>query len=304
MQGWKNFFFEFEASWLEWIAAGQNFESSCLVGLHGRLYDLTQFMHGHPGSPETLMDNAGADATEFFEDVGHSFDARGLMKSLDSVAPRSGTTTALPATLQVSGTSNGNGGGVGGGGGESGGMCILSSTAQRLRKGRALARRDGVAARVATTAAAVAAAAGAETSRARAAVASAAGAEAGGATGVGAIAEVARVAGALAARARTMRAKTPVAGAGATAEAEAAATQHAPHHAPQHAPEEFLCEDCEGAFEPTDLDGDGMAGRDRRRVCLHTCGTMKVFYSPVRAEWAGFYSCCRKHVRFSVAEML
>ncbi|CAN0112146.1 unnamed protein product, partial [Ectocarpus fasciculatus] len=81
-QGWREFFFEFEATWLEWLAAGQNLESSCLVGVHGRLYDITDFMHRHPGSPETLMENAGADASEFFEDVGHSLDARGLMKSL------------------------------------------------------------------------------------------------------------------------------------------------------------------------------------------------------------------------------
>ncbi|CAN0556432.1 unnamed protein product, partial [Ectocarpus sp. 8 AP-2014] len=78
----REFFFEFEATWLEWLAAGQNFESSCLVGVHGRLYDITDFMYRHPGSPETLMENAGADASEFFEDVGHSLDARGLMKSL------------------------------------------------------------------------------------------------------------------------------------------------------------------------------------------------------------------------------
>ncbi|CAN0382975.1 unnamed protein product, partial [Laminaria digitata] len=147
--GWKAFFFEFETSWLEWVAAGQNSESACLVGLHGRLYDLTQFMHRHPGSPETLMDNAGADATELFEDVGHSFDARDLMKTLDSVAPRSCTTAAPPSTLQGgrSGSGRGSGSGSGGGGGGGGGgPCILSATAQKLRKGRALARREGVAA--------------------------------------------------------------------------------------------------------------------------------------------------------------
>lgn len=34
----------------------------------------------HPGGEEVLMEQAGKDATESFEDVGHSTDARDLMK--------------------------------------------------------------------------------------------------------------------------------------------------------------------------------------------------------------------------------
>lgn len=34
----------------------------------------------HPGGEEVLMEQAGKDATESFEDVGHSTDARELMK--------------------------------------------------------------------------------------------------------------------------------------------------------------------------------------------------------------------------------
>lgn len=34
----------------------------------------------HPGGEEVLLEQAGKDATEAFEDVGHSTDARDLMK--------------------------------------------------------------------------------------------------------------------------------------------------------------------------------------------------------------------------------
>lgn len=34
----------------------------------------------HPGGEEVLMEQAGKDATEPFEDVGHSTDARELLK--------------------------------------------------------------------------------------------------------------------------------------------------------------------------------------------------------------------------------
>jgi cytochrome-b5 reductase len=37
--------------------------SRCLLGLHGAVYDVTNFLKEHPGSKETLLDNAGGDAT-------------------------------------------------------------------------------------------------------------------------------------------------------------------------------------------------------------------------------------------------
>lgn len=193
------------------------------------MYDITDFMHQHPGSPETLMENAGADASEFFEDVGHSLDARGLMKSLNSLAP--GCAAAAAGTggggSKCRGPSASGARGSGGGGG-SGGAFMLSSTAQRIRKGRALARRE-------------------------------------------------------------------------------AKAVHAEMWVPGGVPgggwgvQEFVCEHCEEAFEPTDLDADGSAGRERRLRCAgHPNGELRVFYSPVRGEWGGFYSCCRQHVCFCI----
>ncbi|NXD85869.1 CYB5B protein, partial [Halcyon senegalensis] len=48
--------------------------------IHGRVYDVTRFLEEHPGGEEVLLEQAGRDATESFEDVGHSIDAREMLK--------------------------------------------------------------------------------------------------------------------------------------------------------------------------------------------------------------------------------
>lgn len=48
--------------------------------IHNKVYDVTTFMQEHPGGEEVLLDVLGIDATESFEDVGHSNDARELLK--------------------------------------------------------------------------------------------------------------------------------------------------------------------------------------------------------------------------------
>ncbi|KAK1161998.1 cytochrome b5-like [Acipenser oxyrinchus oxyrinchus] len=48
--------------------------------IHEKVYDITKFLEEHPGGEEVLMEQAAADATENFEDVGHSTDAREMLK--------------------------------------------------------------------------------------------------------------------------------------------------------------------------------------------------------------------------------
>jgi len=54
-------------------------EKKTLVIIHNNVYDVTPFLNEHPGGEEVLMEQAGKDATESFEDVGHSTDAREMM---------------------------------------------------------------------------------------------------------------------------------------------------------------------------------------------------------------------------------
>lgn len=50
-----------------------------LIIINNSVYDVTSFLNEHPGGEEVLLEQAGKDATEQFEDVGHSTDAREMM---------------------------------------------------------------------------------------------------------------------------------------------------------------------------------------------------------------------------------
>ena len=44
------------------------------------MYDVTKYLDDHPGGAEVLLDVAGQNADEFFEDIGHSQEAREELK--------------------------------------------------------------------------------------------------------------------------------------------------------------------------------------------------------------------------------
>ncbi|XP_025124738.2 cytochrome b5 type B [Bubalus bubalis] len=60
--------------------AKRNSPKDIWLVIHGRVYDVSRFLDEHPGGEEVLMEQAGGDATESFEDVGHSSDAREMLK--------------------------------------------------------------------------------------------------------------------------------------------------------------------------------------------------------------------------------
>uniref|UniRef100_A0A3B3SF03 Cytochrome b5 n=1 Tax=Paramormyrops kingsleyae TaxID=1676925 RepID=A0A3B3SF03_9TELE len=54
---------------------------NCWIVINNKVYDVTKFLEEHPGGVEVLCEHAGGDATENYEDVGHSTDARQMAES-------------------------------------------------------------------------------------------------------------------------------------------------------------------------------------------------------------------------------
>ncbi|EED81285.1 predicted protein [Postia placenta Mad-698-R] len=62
-----------------------NTKASLYVLIHQKVYNVAKFIDEHPGGDEVILaetDVAGKDATEPFEDVGHSDEARAILKDL------------------------------------------------------------------------------------------------------------------------------------------------------------------------------------------------------------------------------
>ncbi|KAI3320310.1 cytochrome b5 [Xylariaceae sp. AK1471] len=62
--------------------AEHNTKKDLYVVIHDKVYDTTKFIDEHPGGEEVLLDVGGQDATEAFEDVGHSDEARETLENL------------------------------------------------------------------------------------------------------------------------------------------------------------------------------------------------------------------------------
>ncbi|GLG99477.1 Cytochrome b5 [Gryllus bimaculatus] len=58
----------------------KNDSKTAWIIIHNSVYNVTEFLNEHPGGEEVLLEQAGKDGTEAFEDVGHSSDARDMMK--------------------------------------------------------------------------------------------------------------------------------------------------------------------------------------------------------------------------------
>ncbi|XP_047323919.1 cytochrome b5-like [Impatiens glandulifera] len=56
-----------------------NHQKDCWLIISGKVFDVTQFLDDHPGGDEVLITATGKDATDDFEDVGHSDSAREML---------------------------------------------------------------------------------------------------------------------------------------------------------------------------------------------------------------------------------
>lgn len=59
------------------------FEGDVWIIIRDRVYDVSSFVDRHPGGSEIMFDYAGMDATDAFESLGHSEDARKLVLKFD-----------------------------------------------------------------------------------------------------------------------------------------------------------------------------------------------------------------------------
>ncbi|KAL2519260.1 Cytochrome b5 [Abeliophyllum distichum] len=73
-------------------ASQHNTQEDCWVVIDGKVYDVSSYLDEHPGGDDVLLGATGKDATDEFEDAGHSKSARELMESfcigeLDPTSP-------------------------------------------------------------------------------------------------------------------------------------------------------------------------------------------------------------------------
>ncbi|KAH9187270.1 hypothetical protein AeNC1_010751 [Aphanomyces euteiches] len=79
-----------------------------------KVYDITKYLDDHPGGPEIVLDVAGQDANEEFEDIGHSLDARkvlekyliGTLKESEEKKKKESEKAAAKAASQAAGGGN------------------------------------------------------------------------------------------------------------------------------------------------------------------------------------------------------
>ncbi|XP_061367838.1 cytochrome b5, seed isoform-like [Gastrolobium bilobum] len=56
-----------------------NNSKDCWLVIRGKVYNVTKFLEDHPGGDEVLLSSTGKDATNDFEDIGHSTSAVAMM---------------------------------------------------------------------------------------------------------------------------------------------------------------------------------------------------------------------------------
>jgi len=87
-------------------------ENDCWLVIHGKVYNVTKFLDEHPGGYDIIVINTGKDATESFEEIGHSNAAKELLDQYligsfaggDSSAVKTKAAKVQPAVSQSGGS--------------------------------------------------------------------------------------------------------------------------------------------------------------------------------------------------------
>ncbi|KAG2261147.1 hypothetical protein Bca52824_068226 [Brassica carinata] len=83
----------------------------CWIVIDGKVYDVTKFLDDHPGGDEVILTSTGKDATDDFEDVGHSSTAKAMLDEyyvgdIDSATVPAKTESVPPPTNQTQSNQN------------------------------------------------------------------------------------------------------------------------------------------------------------------------------------------------------
>ncbi|KAF5793934.1 putative cytochrome b5-like heme/steroid binding domain, cytochrome b5, heme-binding protein [Helianthus annuus] len=62
-------------------ASEHNSAGDCWIVVDGKVYDVSSYLEEHPGGDDVILQVTGKDATDEFEDAGHSKSARELMET-------------------------------------------------------------------------------------------------------------------------------------------------------------------------------------------------------------------------------
>ncbi|KAI0877315.1 hypothetical protein GGS24DRAFT_143257 [Hypoxylon argillaceum] len=81
--------------------AAHNTSTDVWMTIHGQVYNLTNYLLDHPGGAELLVDVAGKDASEEFDNAGHSEDASEIMALYHVGKLQGGGRKAKPPTRLV-----------------------------------------------------------------------------------------------------------------------------------------------------------------------------------------------------------
>jgi len=96
------------------------------VVIHDKVYNASTFIDEHPGGEEVLLDVGGQDATEAFEDVGHSDEAREILEGLLVGTLKRGPNDPAPKTASTDKIAAGPGGAAKGSYGGAGGIGMYA----------------------------------------------------------------------------------------------------------------------------------------------------------------------------------
>lgn len=54
-------------------------DDACWLMIHGKVYEVSEFLDEHPGGPDIVTEYAGTDATDEYDNIGHSTDAQSML---------------------------------------------------------------------------------------------------------------------------------------------------------------------------------------------------------------------------------